>query len=130
MKKDAKLPHCLNPECSDKHFFKDCTKTPDAVKKTLLEDYRAKRQAQGGKISAITGKETEPEPKARPTPLWDRPAVMLAELHGHRFACRIDSGTDAVAISDTIVKYLGGRGFFPSYDAADDGKHSRPRRAW
>ncbi len=66
MKKAAKLPPCVKPECSDNHVVKDCTKTPDAVTKTLLEDYRAKKQAPGGKISAITGKETEPETKARP----------------------------------------------------------------
>ncbi len=48
------------------HVSRTAPKTPDAVKKTLLEDYRAKKQAPGGKISAITGKETEPETKARP----------------------------------------------------------------
>ncbi len=41
VKKAAKLPPCLNPECSNNHFVKDCTNTPDAVKKTLIEDYRA-----------------------------------------------------------------------------------------
>ncbi len=38
--------------------------------------------------------------------------MILAELHGYRFACRIDSGADAVAISDTVVEYLGDKGFF------------------
>ncbi len=54
LKKAAKLPPCLNPARSDNHFVKDCTETPDAVMKTLVEDYRSKKQAQGGNISAIT----------------------------------------------------------------------------
>ncbi len=32
---------------------------------------------------------------------------ILADIHGHNFACRIDSGADDVAISATIVKFLG-----------------------
>ncbi len=36
----------------------------------------------------------------------------MANIHGHNFACRIDSGADDVAISDTIVKFLGDNGHF------------------
>ncbi len=79
-----------------------------------------RRSPPGGRISAITGNATEPEPKARITPPPDKPAVLLAELHGYRFACRVDSGADAVAISDTIVKYLGEKGFLLSDHAADE----------
>ncbi len=94
------------------NFFKDCPKTSDELKKNLLEEHRAKKKSSDGRISAITGNATEPEPKARTTPPSDKPAVILAELHGYRCACRIHSGADAVAISDTIVKYLGDKGFF------------------
>ncbi len=87
------------------------------MKKTLLEDYRAKKQAPGGKISAITGKETEPEPEARPTPRSFKPALILAELHGHRFACRIAFS------ADTIVKYLGDKRFFLPTMLPTSGKH-------
>ncbi len=51
---------------------------------------------------------------------------MVAELHGYRFACRIDSGADAVAISDTIVKYLGEKGFFSPTILPTNGKHFKP----
>ncbi len=77
----------------------------------------------GGRISAITGNATEPEPKTRTTPPSDKPALILAELHGYRFACRIDSGSDAVAISDMIVKYLGDKGFFIPTMLPTNGKH-------
>ncbi len=49
--------------------------------------------------------------------------MILAELHGYRFACRIDSGADAVAISDAIVKYLGDKGFFLPTMLPTNGKH-------
>lgn len=105
----SRLCLSLNPACSDHHFVKDCTKTSDPVKKTPQEEYRAK--GQGGKVSALTGKETQPETKARTTPRTDKPAGILAELHSHRFTCRLDSSADSVAFSDTIVKYLGDKGF-------------------
>lgn len=46
------------------------------------------------------------EPSEAPT------AVILAEIHGHRFACLIDFGTDAAAISYTIVNFLSDNGNF------------------
>ncbi len=49
--------------------------------------------------------------------------MIFAELHGHRFACRIDSGADSVAISDTIVKYLGDKGFYLPTMLPTNGKH-------
>jgi len=36
-----------------------------------------------------------------------KPALVLAELSGYKFACRIDSGADEVAVSDTIIQFLG-----------------------
>ncbi len=63
----------------------------------------------------------------RSTPPSDKPAVILAELNGYRFACRIDSGADAVAISDTILKYLGDKGFFLPTMLPTNGKHVQGR---
>ena len=39
-------------------------------------------------------------------------AVVSASINGFKFSCRIDSGSDKEAISDTIVKYLGDKGIF------------------
>ncbi len=39
-----KLPDCLNPDCNQKHFVKDCKITSDEKKKTLLEAHRAQRR--------------------------------------------------------------------------------------
>lgn len=37
---------------------------------------------------------------------------MLTKLHGHIFACRIDSRADKLTFSDTIVKYLKDKSIF------------------
>ncbi len=49
--------------------------------------------------------------------------MILAELHGYRFACHIDSCADAVLISGTIVKYLDDKDFFLPTMLPTNGKH-------
>ncbi len=81
------------------------------------------RCTRGGYISALISKPSKPEPKTRTPPLPDKPAVVPAGDHGHRFAYRLDSAADAVAISDAIVKYLGDKGFFLFTMLPTKGKH-------
>ncbi len=49
--------------------------------------------------------------------------MIRAELYAYRFAWCIDSGADAVTISDTIVKYLGEKGFFLPTMLPTNGEH-------
>lgn len=42
----------------------------------------------------------------------DRTAVVIADLFGYKFSCRMDSGADTENISDIIVNYLGDQGAF------------------
>lgn len=46
------------------------------------------------------------------TSINERTAVVQAELGGWKFACRIDSGADRNAISETAVSFLGDHGVF------------------
>ncbi len=52
-----KLPDCLNPDCNQKHFVKDCKITSDEKKKTVLEAHRADKKEnknfQGTRVSAL-----------------------------------------------------------------------------
>ncbi len=97
-KKASTLPPCLNPVCSNHYFVKDCPKTSDDLKKNLLEEHRAKKKSPGGKN---IGDHLQRNRAGAESPLLIRsrtsPPVIPAELHGYRFACRIDSGADAVA---------------------------------
>lgn len=40
--KKRSRPHCLNPNCDDRHFMNECPNTTAAKKKELLDAYRAK----------------------------------------------------------------------------------------
>ena len=109
------LPPCLNPRCKKNHFVKDCEITSSAEAKQLLDARRngikkfkteskvgsssekkdLKKDTSRTQASSSTGKSTS------------KPAVVMAELSGYKFACRIDSGADEVAVSDTIIQFLG-----------------------
>lgn len=49
--------------------------------------------------------------------------VVLSELQGNTFACRTDSGADEKVISDTILKLLPGKAFFPSNNSRGENIH-------
>ena len=54
---------------------------------------------------------TKPEKKVAPKKSNNiETAVVQATIGGFKFACRIDSGDDRKAISDTIVCFLGDKG--------------------
>ena len=110
------LPFCLNKaKCKKRHLVKDCPDSTAEEAKTFLEAYRAekKNKGQAAKVSALlnTQKET-PLQSANQTSLPAAAAVLDAKVDNHTFVCRIDSGADVVAISETIVNYLGDQGVF------------------
>lgn len=113
--KRTQLPDCLNPECGEKNLVKDCPRTSDA-KKELLQTHRAKRISEKAepKVSAVVKpSQSEVSTSEKVSPICPtNPAVVLADLHGHKFACRIDSGADQLVVSDTIVKFLGDKNHF------------------
>ena len=48
----AKKYTCLNPDCDGNHKMKDCDKTPDDMKKKLLDEYWEKKKS--AKVKAVT----------------------------------------------------------------------------
>lgn len=117
-KKDTgNLPPCLNPECPENHFVKDCPKTSAEEAKKLLAAYRQKKKAEKekSKISSLTNQSKKVAPSVNANDKAssaDTTAVIPAELAGFKFACRIDSGADSEGISETIVNFLGDHGVF------------------
>ena len=80
-----------------------------------MAKYRESKAAKSEPTVAVVNTEAKEttKPAAVVAPIaTSKPAVVLAELHGYKFACRIDSGADEVVISDTIIKFLGDRGIY------------------
>ena len=108
------LPPCLNPKCSEKHLVKDCPITDKTTAKKLIEQYRErKNQNTKPSVSALLKGEQKHAVEHRQLSNGkDDSAVVQAELGGYKFACRVDSGADRDAISETIVNFLGDHGVF------------------
>ncbi|CAN8068627.1 unnamed protein product [Agarophyton chilense] len=114
------LPPCLNPKCSKNHFVIDCPDTPPEEAKRLLDAKRAepRKIKPESKFSSASetlddkGSNSEAQASSSVEKSSAVPALVMAELSGFKFACRIDSGADEVAVSDTIIQFLGDEGTF------------------
>ena len=110
------LPDCLNSKRSGKHYVKDCPIDGKELAKKLLADFREKQRQERKATSSISSYvyRTEPIPTeaASAKSHDDKSGVVSAEIGGHKFACRIDSGADRDGICDTTVSFLGDRGIF------------------
>eukprot|EP00177_Eucheuma_denticulatum_P006676 GFKZ01012145.1.p2 GENE.GFKZ01012145.1~~GFKZ01012145.1.p2 ORF type:complete len:162 (-),score=36.86 GFKZ01012145.1:3698-4183(-) len=54
------LPSCLNPECDENHYVRNCPKTPEELKEKLLNEFRGQkkrdRKEKGSSSSPAKGK--------------------------------------------------------------------------
>ena len=117
----ANPPACLNPKCGGKHLVKNCPMTSADEKARLLSEFKSNYKSTGIKAKkekSVSFMIDEPDKKKKDTSIsssassTSEPAVVLANLHGFNFACRIDSGADDNVISDTIVTFLGDQGIY------------------
>ena len=112
IQKPKKLPPCLNPDCGGNHYIKDCLQTSSEMKKSLLEAHRAKSkksfEPKENKLAHLDDSVEKPSVQASAKSAAASPAsaVVLAEVCGYTFSCRLDSGADHTVISDQIVQFL------------------------
>lgn len=109
------LPPCLNKDCKENHLVKDCPITSKEQAKKLLEEYRAKKKATTPTVAALTTPKPSGNSSATPkiaSASLSNTAVVKASMNGFNFACRIDSGADVLAISESIIKFLSEKGIF------------------
>ena len=111
-------PPFLYPKCNGRNYIKDCTRTAQAEKDELLANLKSKREKKKEtkikKEPKFSFMDDKPKKKVSPFPNLHvpEPSVILANVFGFNFACRIDSGADDNAIPDTIVYFLGGQDVF------------------
>ena len=95
-----KVPKCLNPDCKEHHFLRDCTVTPPEKARTLLEVYRNRRSSVKRLQSKVprTGKQA------------GRMDALLADTVS--VVVNGDYGADHAAISSTHLKLLAEAGVY------------------
>ena len=112
----SKLPVCLNPKCSERHYVKNCPRTSAEYGKKLLDEWRNNKEARKARNASSNVVTSSPSPTSNKTASAksnsSSSAVISAEVGGFKFACRIDSGADENGVSDTIVNFLGDKGIF------------------
>lgn len=90
--------------------------TSEDEAKSLIEEYRAatktKKKDSDLKVGALLRRVTTSKP-AKEAARISKKGTMRMELHGFSFACRIELGSESVAISNTIINFPGYKGIFP-----------------
>lgn len=98
------LPDCLNPDCDEKHYIRDCDVTPADLKKELVKQFRAKTSP--GKINSLSTKIVGKPPYIPPGRLSGRFSDKIEIV-----VCG-DYGADEAAISDDHLQACHDAGIF------------------
>ncbi len=125
--------YCSSPKSNRARALKAKTKTACSLRRRLgnaetpklpIVSIRLEREEELPRLKGLNSHEKpDRHCTASTDPCSPTYVFIFANSHGHNFACRVDSEADDIAISDTIVKFLGDNGNFLSPMLSMNDKH-------